>query len=643
MCSEHGVLAWFKELDPADRIKFMCNLFSCCLPEELRYFVTYVTGTKLAAPKANINCCSTWTTLDDPITRSGLVISVVFLEKDNRLLAEHIFQFILQSCTSDWMSVITDKTAVKQMNLLLTLAVNHPAFGFKQKLYFARLTELLKTGALQGKTRKNMGEVSLLSIRHNDMLLSDPFSPGPVEHKSISVENSFPSSLLKGCKDIPQEHLSSQPLNQPCLSSQSKEPSSDLPKNEVCSSDIPEISCMSREVLAVSSLLKKDMKDVLQHESSVSSSLEGSTSAMPVGEQSFSPSYDSAAVVPVKEQSYSSQPGYSVDVVPMKKPSLSSPLEENSSSLQENLSSSNLEARKSAELKKLDLPATTSAILNRCVTRRFGRIRNLELKGNGKKGAYRIEVTWACGKKTESLKTPKELKTFQQMVTKLISDASLQKTTKKDISAFPDLSTFLSFGEDFVEQYDKLAIYLSDFLTVLPLSIRDNNSVVTFFGSLSSQLPRPILVGQGNLNQSSLVEKLSPVPHVPAPHRNRNNGKYVSFPERQFRNSSSSWKSPSNAHSWNPHRSSYPSGQPKSSRQRKFKFYPPISVSCSSSSSQNSQSGSSQNSRSSSPCAESGQSRVSLQNSMKSNQSSHLESEFHKESTRTLSRSSEGL
>ncbi|KAF2356481.1 Zinc finger CCHC-type [Trinorchestia longiramus] len=148
VCKEE-VCLWFKKNEPHRRLELLCCLLNLCLPFELHFIKTCLedlnkrVDLKEVEAKSNSHqeiesLCSN--TLNENV-RSKLVICLAFLGASNRTGSDVIYRFLLTSTPS---ASYQDINYLKDMLLLYTMVLNHPAFTFQQKNSVGNLFESLR-------------------------------------------------------------------------------------------------------------------------------------------------------------------------------------------------------------------------------------------------------------------------------------------------------------------------------------------------------------------------------------------------------------------------------------------------------------------------------------------------------------------
>uniref|UniRef100_A0A4W4FMJ9 Zinc finger, CCHC domain containing 14 n=2 Tax=Electrophorus electricus TaxID=8005 RepID=A0A4W4FMJ9_ELEEL len=139
-----GVYRWFSVLSPAQRADFLCGLLDLCVPVELRFLGACLEdlarkdyhSLRDAEIKANSPAdLADLTDITDEVVRSKLLISLALLSSDNRVAAGILFRTLAHTdsiISSSGLELSAAETR-EQVQLLFTMASNHPAFSFHQK------------------------------------------------------------------------------------------------------------------------------------------------------------------------------------------------------------------------------------------------------------------------------------------------------------------------------------------------------------------------------------------------------------------------------------------------------------------------------------------------------------------------------
>lgn len=154
------VVAYFKTLKSYERLWMMCRLQSHCLPIELRYLGTCLDNLskrdvhilkKLeleANDPANVSevACKC---ICDRTVRAAVIKYLSVLNTNSTKCSELIFRALtdqqgLERIFKSPKAFFNDKNAFEELMVLYTLAVNHPAFLFEQKIQLDNIFNSIK-------------------------------------------------------------------------------------------------------------------------------------------------------------------------------------------------------------------------------------------------------------------------------------------------------------------------------------------------------------------------------------------------------------------------------------------------------------------------------------------------------------------
>lgn len=145
MVCKDEVWLWFRDNEPHRRLELLCGLLNMCLPMELRFISTCVEDLgkrdfhdlREAEYKANnTQEIKRLSNLLDERTRSNLIVYIALLSSRNHTCSTLLYQ-ILAEAPQD--PPITDVNRIKEMLLIYTMVLHHPAFTFEQKRVIAEL------------------------------------------------------------------------------------------------------------------------------------------------------------------------------------------------------------------------------------------------------------------------------------------------------------------------------------------------------------------------------------------------------------------------------------------------------------------------------------------------------------------------
>mgnify|MGYP006952280680 CR=1 FL=1 len=167
VCKEDVVL-WFNKLSGHKRIDVMCTLLNKCLPTELRFFGTcledlgkqHFNQMKDFEVKANnpaelsellVQCI-----ISDARTRQKLALYICLIHSLNTTCSTNLYKIL---STLDISQIVpfnknTDEKLLEELLLIYTIAVNHPAFTFEQKVTLGYILLLLRQKEEQFQSSK---------------------------------------------------------------------------------------------------------------------------------------------------------------------------------------------------------------------------------------------------------------------------------------------------------------------------------------------------------------------------------------------------------------------------------------------------------------------------------------------------------
>ena len=141
MVCKDEVCQWFKNNEPHHRLELLCGLLNMCLPIELKFISTCVEDlgkrdfhdlreTELKANSSEE--ISQLSSLLDDRTRSKLVTYIALLSSMNHTCSSLLYKIIVEAQQSPE-SQETTISHVKEMLLIYTMVLHHPAFTYEQK------------------------------------------------------------------------------------------------------------------------------------------------------------------------------------------------------------------------------------------------------------------------------------------------------------------------------------------------------------------------------------------------------------------------------------------------------------------------------------------------------------------------------
>ncbi|XP_023221728.1 zinc finger CCHC domain-containing protein 2-like [Centruroides sculpturatus] len=140
ICKEE-VCLWFKSLNGSKRIEVLCCFLNMLLPLEIRFIGNCIEtlGRKdyhyLRESECNANditYVSTLKDVKDRISRSKVVVTLALLYSSSRLCANALYRILIEVNLNELVPLL-DENDVKEVMLMFTMAVNHPAFTHDQK------------------------------------------------------------------------------------------------------------------------------------------------------------------------------------------------------------------------------------------------------------------------------------------------------------------------------------------------------------------------------------------------------------------------------------------------------------------------------------------------------------------------------
>lgn len=150
MVCKEDVVSWFKELRGHKRIDVMCSLLNMCLPFELRYLGTCLEDLgkrdfldlRDAENRANnVTELTDLQCISDKRTQRKLALYLSLLQSSNHACSNGLYKILVNLDFSD-INLSTDNpddNPLDELLLLYTLAINHPAFTYEQKLEFGNI------------------------------------------------------------------------------------------------------------------------------------------------------------------------------------------------------------------------------------------------------------------------------------------------------------------------------------------------------------------------------------------------------------------------------------------------------------------------------------------------------------------------
>lgn len=157
MVFKEDLCNWFTQLSPHKRIDYMCGMLHMCLPMELRFLGSCVEDLakkdfmqlREFEGKANsrhdlikLQECET----DEDSFRTKMAIYLALLHSSNRSCSNIIFE-MLENHVHKALAVLDgmNSETVYRILLVLSMAMNHPAFSFQQR---TRMYDLYQVASL---------------------------------------------------------------------------------------------------------------------------------------------------------------------------------------------------------------------------------------------------------------------------------------------------------------------------------------------------------------------------------------------------------------------------------------------------------------------------------------------------------------
>lgn len=146
VCQAEEVWLWFRDSEPHRRLGLLCGLLNMCLPMELRFISTCVEDLgkrdfhdlREAESKANnTQEIERLSNLLDERTRSNLIVYIALLSARNHTCSSLLYQVLAQAPPQD--PPLADVNHIKELLLIYTMVLHHPAFTFEQKRVIAEL------------------------------------------------------------------------------------------------------------------------------------------------------------------------------------------------------------------------------------------------------------------------------------------------------------------------------------------------------------------------------------------------------------------------------------------------------------------------------------------------------------------------
>lgn len=155
MVCKEDVVSWFKSLQSHTRIDVMCNLFNLCLPFELRFLGTCLEDlgkrdfhdlrtTETSANNPSELSSPDFQCISDKRARTKLALYISLLHSCNYACSNGFYKILSNIEEVNHLIKVNgvssaDDEVLEELLLIYTLALNHPAFTFEQKLYLGEV------------------------------------------------------------------------------------------------------------------------------------------------------------------------------------------------------------------------------------------------------------------------------------------------------------------------------------------------------------------------------------------------------------------------------------------------------------------------------------------------------------------------
>ncbi|XP_068243745.1 uncharacterized protein [Palaemon carinicauda] len=154
MVCKDEVCQWFKNNEPHHRLELLCGLLNMCLPLELKFISTCVEDLgkrdfhdlRETECKANSSDeISQLSTVLDDRTRSKLIVWIALLSPMNHTCSSLLYKILVEAQQTNNGTATETVNHVKELLLIYTMVLHHPAFTFEQKRYIGELHRATKT------------------------------------------------------------------------------------------------------------------------------------------------------------------------------------------------------------------------------------------------------------------------------------------------------------------------------------------------------------------------------------------------------------------------------------------------------------------------------------------------------------------
>ncbi|XP_075214834.1 uncharacterized protein LOC142320667 [Lycorma delicatula] len=225
VCKEDFIL-WFKGLKSNNRIDVMCTLLNLCLPFELRFLGTCLEDLgkrdfhDLRKTENEANNLSDITNevqcISDKRTRPKLAFYISLLHSCNYACCNGLYKILsnfdeVNALLKSPTILAPDDNTLEELLLIYTLALNHPAFSFEQKLrlgnIFTRLQEEENKRSALNQPRSLNSSSGIDSINDKISLQSCSADDRHVLNNAVSNTSHCPAPLTSVAS-----HLTGEPV-----------------------------------------------------------------------------------------------------------------------------------------------------------------------------------------------------------------------------------------------------------------------------------------------------------------------------------------------------------------------------------------------------------------------------------------------
>ncbi|XP_005093273.1 proline-rich protein 36 [Aplysia californica] len=217
MVRKEDLCDWFKNLQAPKRLDYMCGLLHMCLPLELRFVGSvledlakkdfhFLRDKEIKANSPQDLSSNESSSLADSNLRGKFLIALALMNSANVQCADIIYS-ILKTAESHFESlagsILLDKKAAEEIELILTMAVHHPAFKMRQKLYLGDIQKLVQRRIYE--LHGSHEERELLLPPHGSLPGHVPVYPSQTSPVPQQSERVLLKSLeIKGIREEPK-------------------------------------------------------------------------------------------------------------------------------------------------------------------------------------------------------------------------------------------------------------------------------------------------------------------------------------------------------------------------------------------------------------------------------------------------------